>query len=67
LLREPLPGETDGLAGEASRNNVNWLKFITPQISNVAVPLRVGPVLRKNTPAVVVDLHLPTNRHARSL
>jgi hypothetical protein len=56
-----------GLTGKASADKVNWLKFIPPQFSNVAVSLNIGPMLRENTPAKVVDFHLPPNLHAGSL
>jgi hypothetical protein len=44
LLGELLAGTTDGLAGESSADEINWLKFLSRQFCDIAVLRNVGPM-----------------------
>jgi hypothetical protein len=63
-LREPLAGDRYGLAGKASGHKVNWLDSSPINGSDVIVAGNGGPVLREDSSAEVIYLHLPPAFHA---
>jgi len=66
FLREPFAGETDGLAGETSADEVDsFCGFV--DVSDVLVDVESGPVMPKNCATVRVDLALPADFHPRPL
>jgi len=58
------PGKTVWLAGESPANKGNWLKIMGADFAHVSVSLDVGPVLCKDSAAVVIDFNLPPNFHS---
>lgn len=67
VLSEPLAGETDGLAGETSSDNVNWFKLSSGKLTDVSIARHVRPVLRQHAAAPVVNLDLPAHLHSGTL
>jgi hypothetical protein len=66
FLRETLAGEGDGLAGEASADEVDSLCDCV-DVVDVFVQLHVGPVMSEDGATVGVDLALPSHLHPRTL
>ena len=66
FLRETLTGETDGLAGESSGDEVDSL-CASVDVPDVLVAFDSGPVMGEDRAAVGVDLALPSDREACSL
>ena len=58
FLREPFAGETDGLTGEASADEIDSLCGVV-DVPDVVVALDSGPVVGEHCSAVGVDLALP--------
>lgn len=67
VLRQPFAGDTDGLTGEPSADEVDGFKVIRVQLLDVAVTGNVGPVLCEHLGAVGIILNLPAAFHARSV
>lgn len=67
VLREALPGEADGLAGEASRDDVDGFELARVEGRDVAIAFYLRPMLREHALAPLVVLHLPAHPHARLL
>src|SRR5690606_36894873 len=66
-LCESPAGDRDRLAREACCDEVNWLKLVAGEFSDVAVLGNVRPVLGENLAAKLIDLPLPCDGHAGSL
>jgi hypothetical protein len=53
------PCDRDVLAGEAARDEVDWLEVVLADLANVSVAWHVGPMSGQNASCEVVDLALP--------
>jgi len=66
-LGESLPREADGLAGEASADEVDGFEVIRIDLLDIAIAGNVGPMLGEHLPAVRLVLHLPAHGHSGTL
>ena len=64
FLPEALARVADRLAGKPSGHNVNGCELSSMYLLHVAAPEYAGPLLLKDTAAVIVDLDLPCALHA---
>ena len=58
------PGATEWLTRKSAANKFCCSEFITSHLSYIVNPLHVRPVMRKNGPAVRINLHLSDALHA---
>jgi hypothetical protein len=66
ILPCSFPGNTERLTGESSTEQVNGLNGCPIHSGNVSVSGDRGPVLGEDTPAILVDFHLPTDGESGS-
>jgi len=62
IRTESLSGLANGLAGEASADNVHWGECLRVECSDIVKPLSVWPVASQHSTAVFVALDLPEHR-----
>jgi hypothetical protein len=62
-VSEPLACVTKGLAGVSARDEIDGLKVVGSDITDILITGNVGPVLREHAPTKWVDFDLPRAFH----